>query len=214
MLTGGTAGPRSGRGCLKNQSGQLGTMNLESINSDPQSDYDLMRAVAAGDPEALGHLYTRHRQRVLTLAYRTLGHWSLAEDITHETFLRVRQAAAGYRPQADFTTWLYRIVVNLCLDEKRRCKRRALDPFQGPDGVSRLAAEPDDGDETRELCETVWKALAKLSRRQRQALILHKIKGLNHARIAEQTGWSQAAVESLIVRAYRKLRKELRNPDP
>ncbi len=89
------------------------------------SDSELMARLSGGDVSAIGELAHRHQHRVLELAFRTLGHWDLAEDVAQEAFLRVYRAAKTYQPQAEFTTWLYRIVVNLCLDEQRRRAKSA-----------------------------------------------------------------------------------------
>lgn len=65
-------------------------------------------------------MYLKHKDRTVALAYRILGQWNRAEDISQEAFLRVYLAAGKYKPEAEFTTWLYKIVVNLYIDEKRR----------------------------------------------------------------------------------------------
>ena len=172
------------------------------------NDRDCMRAIARGDTYELGRLYERHKDNVLSLAFRILGKWNLAEDICQETFLRVQHAAKTYKPEAEFTTWLYRIVVNLCLDEKRRQSRfsvniKAIDTF--PEPAAYRMAEKD----SQELHAVVKQALQKLNDRQRTAVILHKIEGLSHAEISLKTGWTPASVESLLVRAYKNLRKEI-----
>ena len=79
-----------------------------------------MTRLADGDKQALAELVQRHQQRVLELAYRLTGDWASAEDLAQDTFLRVWRSAARYRPQARFTTWLHRIVVNLCLDASKK----------------------------------------------------------------------------------------------
>ena len=174
---------------------------------ETQDDAKLMAALAAGDMEALGELVRRHQDKAFALAYRMLQRRSLAEDIAQEAFLRVCRAAARYRPDAAFTTWLYRIVTNLCLDHERRAARG---PAPLPDGT----AVPDraatrDPIEACERAERVRDALAALPARQRTAVVLHRYQELSHAQIAEATGWSQSAIESLLVRAYANLRKAL-----
>jgi len=171
------------------------------------ADEELMLRLGRRDMSALGELVRRHQGRVLEIAYRTLGQWDLAEDVAQETFLRVHRAAGKYKPKAKFTTWLYRIVVNLCLDEKRRRARNgmsledaAFDPQSGHDS---------DFAEKKEIVQLVKAAVDGLPERQRAALVLHRYEGLSHDQIAEITGWSRSAVESLLVRAYANLRKKL-----
>ncbi|HUV65832.1 MAG TPA: sigma-70 family RNA polymerase sigma factor [Sedimentisphaerales bacterium] len=175
-------------------------------HQDP-SDADLMARLAKGDVSPIGDLAHRHQGRVLELAFRTLGHWDLAEDVAQETFLRVYRAAKTYQPQARFTTWLYRIVVNLCLDEQRRRARTAL-PLEAvaPEGLPASQANPA---EKKEFAELVRAAVQELPNRQRLALVLHRYDGLSHTEISEITGWSESAVESLLVRAYANLREKL-----
>jgi len=169
------------------------------------SDAELMNAVGHGSMAALGEVVRRHQDRVLSVAYRMLGRWDLAEDVAQETFLRVHRAAKRYRPQAKFTTWLYRIVVNLCLDVKRQAKRA---PVELTDAAVAAAGQPDnDPLEQRERVRLVRRAVANLPERQRLAVILHRYEGLSHREIAAVTGWSESAVESLLVRAYANLRK-------
>lgn len=171
------------------------------------SDADLMARLARGDISAIGHLARKYQNRVLEIAFRTLGHWDLAEDVAQETFLRVYRAAKTYQPQAKFTTWLYRIVVNLCLDEQRRRAKAAL-PLDAvaPQG---LPASWESPAERKELAELVKAAVQELPERQRIAVVLHRYEGLSHAQVAAATGWTQSAVESLLVRAYASLREKL-----
>ncbi|MBE0537377.1 MAG: RNA polymerase sigma factor [Phycisphaerae bacterium] len=175
--------------------------------SDPQ----LMTKLAEGSRPALGELFLRHHKRVFTLAYRTLADWSTAEDVTQETFLRIWNGAADYRPAAEFTTWLCRIVVNLCFDEKRR-NQRALNNVKALAVTKNCAAADHAAPELDRAPGNgrIWRALMKLNERQRQAVVLHKFHGLSYMQIAERTGWTPSAVESLLVRAYRTLRKELK----
>jgi RNA polymerase sigma-70 factor (ECF subfamily) len=177
---------------------------MENMRSD---DTELMARLGAGDMSALGALVERHQDRVVSLSYRFLGDWHQAEDVAQEVFLRVRQAARKYRPQAKFTTWLYRIVYNLSVDQQRKGARDAgsLEVLE-PD---RREAASDESVERAELAGRVRDAVNGLSERQRRVVILHRYEGLSHAEISEVTGWSKSAVESLLVRAYENLRKKL-----
>jgi len=177
------------------------------MENEAPSDIELMARLSRGDPAALGILAERYQDRILSLSYRLLGDWHKAEDVSQETFLRLRQAAGKYEPKAKFTTWLYRIVHNLSLDQRRRT---ANDPAS-LEALQADAEEPaqDHPAETRELAEAVQKAVGELPDRQRRVVILHRYEGLCHEEICEVTGWSKSAVESLLVRAYENLRKNL-----
>ncbi len=175
--------------------------------ADSVDDAQLMARLAAGDRTALGTLIQRHQRRVLELAYRTTGDHALAEDIGQEAFLRVWRSVKRYRPTAQFTTWLYRIVVNLCLDA---FKRRKAVTGEVPDAADNWAAGQATAIEERERATAVQHAVAALPDRQRVAVVLHRFSGLTVRTTAEATGWSESAVESLLVRAYEALRQSLK----
>jgi RNA polymerase sigma-70 factor (ECF subfamily) len=177
------------------------------MTDDTSNDAELMARLAAGEMSALGELALKHQARVLELAFRTLGVWDIAEDIAQETFLRVYRAAKNFKPTARFTTWLYRIVINLCLDEQR--KRAKAGMSLEPEIYEQLPASNGDLAEKEEIAASVRAAVYELPERQRLAVVLHRYNGLNHAEISEVTGWTQSAVESLLVRAYANLRSKL-----
>jgi len=143
----------------------------------------------------------------LSLSYRVLGDWHKSEDVAQETFLRVFRAVKRYKPQAKFTTWLYRIVVNLCLDERRKQRKTAATLDDANPAV--LAESQSSEAERKEVVKLVKTAVSELPERQRVAVVLHRYDGLTHGEISEVTGWTQSAVESLLVRAYANLREKL-----
>jgi RNA polymerase sigma-70 factor, ECF subfamily len=171
------------------------------------NDADLMRRLAAGDKTALGELIKRHQRRVLEIAYRTTGNRATAEEIAQDTFLRVWESATRYRPTARFETWIHRIVVNLCLDaiKKRRPITRETAPSPDP-----RSPDPPAEVARRERQAAVRDAVSQLPDRFRVVLALHRFAGFQIADVAEATGWSKSAVESLLVRAYRLLREKLK----
>jgi RNA polymerase sigma-70 factor (ECF subfamily) len=185
-------------------------MATEAVNADVWAtkesgspDAILMRRLATGDIGALAQLVEAHQQRVRTLAFRICGRWELADDVTQEAFLRVHRSAGSYQPQAAFSTWLYRIVVNLCMDQLKRPRLARLDESDPPPTTdpNRLMQA--------ERSAAIQRAVAQLPERQRVAILLHRFEGLSHAEIASATGWSRASVESLLVRAYAELRQKL-----
>ena len=169
-------------------------------------DTRLMDLIAGGDRHALGELVKRHQHVVVELAYRTTGDRALAEDIGQEAFLRVWQSAGRYKPSARLSTWLHRIVVNLCLDAFKKKKPVAGAAF--PE-THTLTGDASDGSRRHERSAAVRSAVANLPERQRIALVLHRFSGQSIRSVAETTGWSESAVESLLVRAYGDLRKRL-----
>lgn len=185
-------------------------------DSDPHNphvpdDASLMTRLRDGDHAALGELVRRHQRRVLDIAVRTLRDHTLAEDIAQEAFLRVWRSAADYVPSARFTTWLYRIVVNLCLDARK--KRRVL-PAETPDQADPQQDTAEAAMHHADRAAVIRTALDGLPERQRVAVLLHKYSGLSMREIAGTTGWTESAVESLLVRAYATLRQKLEGLDP
>jgi RNA polymerase sigma-70 factor (ECF subfamily) len=175
--------------------------------SEGLTDYELMARAGQGNHDALGTLVQRHQAKVVGLAFRFLGRWDAAEDVAQDVFVRVWRAAATFRPEAQFTTWLYRLATNLCWDRRRRAARdlrlRATAPTPG-------SADPPLATlASRDRIRRVQEAVAELPDRQRLAVILHRYQGLSHKEIADATGWSESAVESCLVRAYENLRKSL-----
>jgi RNA polymerase sigma-70 factor (ECF subfamily) len=173
-----------------------------------RSDVELMLAFKAGDENAFTELVDRHRDAVVNLTYRYLGNQSDAEDLAQEVFLKVYRARARYEPAAKFTTWLYRVAANACLNEVRDRRRRptflasALD-----DAPASAANSPVEEAERSELGERVRAALAELPERQRLALLLNKFHGLGYEEMAESLSMSVPAVKSLLVRARENVRR-------
>ena len=170
-------------------------------------DEELLALVAGGDSQAYRLLVERHGRRVLGMARRMTGNLAEAEDVAQEAFLRVWQHAGAWREQgAQFSTWLYRVVMNLCLDRRRRKPMATLESAGDP------ADERPNAESTvasAERSRQVQAALAGLPDRQRAALVLSYYEGLSNAVAAEALEISVAALESLLVRARRALRAEL-----
>lgn len=183
-------------------------MATNKLTCQLPDDAELMQGIAQGNISDLEKLFLKHKNRTVTLAYRVLGQWSCAEDVSQEAFLRVYKAAGKYKPETEFTTWLYKIVVNLCIDEKRRISRSKsfANTYESlPVSLNKTSDKIAEA-ETEKI---VRNAIKKLNQRQQTVVILHKLEGLSHEEIYNKTGWSRSSIESLLVRAYRNLRKEL-----
>jgi RNA polymerase sigma-70 factor (ECF subfamily) len=181
---------------------------------------ELMARIAEGDEYAFEILVNRHQTSVLNFIYRFIGDRTQAKDLAQEVFLRVWQAAKTYKPEAKFTTWLYRITTNLCLNELKSSRRRKLFQFLklGEDQENTIeevlvdaSPSPEDLLLSREQSRRISDVLQSLPDNQRLALILKRYDNLSYQEIAKVIGCSVSAVESLLVRAKRTLREKLKD---
>jgi RNA polymerase sigma-70 factor (ECF subfamily) len=181
------------------------------------SDDELMRAAGGGDRAAFGTLVARHLQRMAGLAGRITGNRGDAEEIVQEAFLRAWLKAPTWLGReersggAAFATWLGRVVVNLCLDRKRKAvplpieaAAEVADPT--PDGFAATAGG--------EVAARVAAAMAALPDRQRAAIALCHYEGLSNIEAAAMLDITVGALESLLVRARRSLRVALADLAP
>lgn len=179
-------------------------------------DEKLMAETAQGDEYAFELLVKRHQSRMLNLIYRFIGNRTQARDLSQEVFIRVWQAAPRYKPQAKFTTWIYRLTANLCLNELKSSDRKKLSFLGSPAEVGRIWNEESDVSPSAEdllLAEErsrqISLALQNLPENQRMALILKRYDNLSYHEIAKIMDCSVSAVESLLVRAKRNLQEKL-----
>jgi RNA polymerase sigma-70 factor (ECF subfamily) len=182
------------------------------------SDETLCRRIAARDDAAFDLLVARHQGRAYRLAWSLLRDAEDARDASQEAFIRVWEAAERFRGDARFSTWFYRILVNVCLDHKRRGRwwtrlvARDADRDADESLVERQPApDPDPGDQVSEAqtMARLWDAVHRLSAQQRAAVILYGQEHLSTAEIAEVLRVAEATVRVHLHRAVAALRKEL-----
>ena len=155
------------------------------------TDEELVAKSKTGDLDSFNQLVKRWERPIFALAYRTLGREEDARDVTQETFLRAFRALAGFKGDAKFSSWLYRIALNLCRDWMRKERRTPL--VAVPEGVELqdLAAEGgpvasvEDLAARAELTRGVARAMELLPAEQRQAIILKEYHGLTFQEIAD-----------------------------
>lgn len=178
---------------------------------------DWMLAWQAGDESAFDRLVEAYSGRVFSLLTRFLGHSSAREDMVQEVFLRVIRARDRYEPTAKFTTWLYRIVFNLAVNETERSRHRNAWSLDEPsadgegsmDAADEQAPDPSAGLEQDDAVSAVRAAIAELPENQRMALVLAKYHDMPYAEIGSVLGSSEKAIKSLIHRARETLRTRL-----
>jgi RNA polymerase sigma-70 factor (ECF subfamily) len=179
---------------------------------------ELMLAYQAGEECAFDRLVERYSGQVYALLTRFLGPRSGREDLVQEVFLRVIRARSTYQPAARFSTYLYRITFNLCVNRTQRSAGREsvsldVEPAGGAGAHLHLederAAAPSDALERGDVVRVVREAIEALPPNQRIALILAKYEELSYADIASVLGSTEKAVKSLIHRARENLRATL-----
>ena len=173
------------------------------------ADADLVLQTQKGSPAAFEALVRQHQRMIHSLTFRMTGSLADAEDLAQETFLRAYGQIGTFRGTAKFSTWLYRIAVNTCLNwrqsEARRCQLQAncAEEFfaQHLNGESAPAENQSS--------QQVQSALLKLPAKQRAAIVLTIYDGLNHAEAAQVLGCSETTVSWRVFAARRKLKRWL-----
>ena len=184
------------------------------------TDEALCRRVADREPGAFDVLVERYQERAYRVAWSILRDREEAKDCSQEAFLRLHEAAGSFAGQSKFSTWFYRILVNCCLDHRRRGRgwrrllgwRDARDDPDHRDPVERAAApfvDPADGVETARRLSRLWSAVEELSPQQRAAVLLQCKEGLATKEIAVILSLSEATVRVHLHRALATLRKRV-----
>lgn len=187
-------------------------------NLDP--DAALMLRVKQGDTAAFTELVEKYKQPIMNLAYRTVHDLTEAEDLAQNVFVQVFKSAARYKSTAKFSTWLFTIARNLCLNEIRRRSRHpaesldATHPEQEDQPLQQYEDKrtfsPPESLLQGELARNIDRALADLPENQRTAILLCRQEELSYEEIAEVLGCSVSATKSLIHRGRETLKERLK----
>ena len=185
------------------------------------SDEALCSRVAEGDEQAFEQLVERHQRRAYRLAWSILGDADEARDLSQEAFIRLHQRAGRFDGRSKFSTWFHRIVVNVCLDERRKRQgwlHRLFGTQRGEgqddsatilDELPAPATDPGEAIDRQRAMSRVWKAAERLSAQQRAALVLQVEEDLSTAEIARVLECSEATVRVHLHRAIQTLRKSM-----
>jgi len=181
----------------------------------PWTDEELVARSKTGDMDSFNQLVKRWERPIFALAYRTLGREEDARDVTQETFLRAFRALSGFKGDAKFSSWLYRIALNLCRDWMRKERRAPLVAVPEGVDVEQLAAERgpietvEDLAARSELSREVARAMESLPTEQRQAIILKEYHGLTFQEIADLMKCPLSTVKTRVYQGLSTLRKQL-----
>jgi RNA polymerase sigma-70 factor, ECF subfamily len=190
-------------GVLPPELGMVVDVNLPDVIDD------VVGACQRGDDDAFRALFESHGDRVYSIAYRYSGNATAAMDIAQETFLKLLSCIQQFRGESSFESWLYRLVVNNCLDYHRRQRRflplatEVLDAFRAPreNALSDLLRE--------ERQERVQQVVAQLPEEQRIVVVLRYTEGLSYEEIADLLGCRRGTVASRLNRAHKSLERRL-----
>lgn len=181
-----------------------------------RTDEELVAAATAGDVESFNQLVSRWERPIYALAYRTLGREEDARDVAQEAFLRAYRGLRGFKGQAKFSSWLYRITLNLCRDWMRRERRAPMvqvpegtDPVDLADARMAPTESVEDLVARRELSQAVQRALAELPEEQRTAIMLKEYQGLTFQEIADLLDCPLSTVKTRLYQGLSVLRRRL-----
>lgn len=187
----------------------------------PDTDVGLMLAFQGGNISSFERLVEKYKERVINIIYQFIGDRSEAEDLAIEVFLRVYQAAKNYKAKAKFTTWLYKITTNLCIDQVRRQRRLKTISLSQPiltkqekqeeliDEIAHSAPSPQEIVEKKERDALVKKAIDSLPAKQRMVIVLQIYESLSYKEISQILDCSTKAVERRLYWARANLGQRL-----
>jgi len=168
-----------------------------------------------GDADSFNQLILRWERPIYALAYRVIGREEDARDVCQDTFLRAYRALPGFKGQAKFSSWLYRIALNLCRDWIRRQRRAPVVQLPEDADVVELASERgpvesiEDLAARRELSDVVARAMAHLPDEQRTAIILKEYHGMTFQEIADMQGCPLSTVKTRLYQGLSVVRRHL-----
>jgi RNA polymerase sigma-70 factor (ECF subfamily) len=180
------------------------------------TDEELVARAKAGDLDSFNQLVSRWERPIYALAYRTLGREEDARDVVQEAFLRAYRGLKGFKGEAKFSSWLYRITLNLCRDWSRRERRAPIvqvpegtDPVELADERVQTSESVEDLVARREMSDAVAKAMAELPEEQRTAIMLKEYHGLTFQEIAGMLDCPLSTVKTRLYQGLSVLRRRL-----
>ncbi len=194
--------------------------NSLSLGGD-LTDEDLIRGFLSGSADCFEELVRKHQNQVFNLAYRVLGNRADAADACQETFVLLLRKLHTFRGESSFSTWLYRVSLNVCRDRLRKQKKHpvpAPTPEEGPSPEDLLEAgdsfDPEALFDQVETKDRVQSAIAKLPPKFKEVIYLHDIRGFNYAEVADILSIAVGTVKSRLNRARIRLAQELGDREP
>jgi len=180
----------------------------------------LLGRAKAGDVNAFEQLLEGYQRRIFNIAFHMVNNYEDAGDLVQEVLIRIYKSIGGFKEQASFSTWVYRITTNVCLDDIRKKKRRkviSLDEeikFDDGELVRQIKSDdpsPEDQAEKNEFKKSVNRAINRLSEEHRLVIVLRDIQGFSYEEIAKVLKCPEGTVKSRINRARQALKNILKN---
>ena len=184
----------------------------------PHQDEMLIKRSQKGDIDAFEQLIAGYQQKIFNIAYRYIGNYHDAADISQEIILKIYRSLPRFRGDASFSTWVYRISINACHDYAAKCRdqrQKSLDSFvQTLDGdlsleIADLSSMPENNYISKEKCAYLQKLIIGLPEEYRVIIILREIEGLSYTEIEDCLKLPLGTVKSRINRAREALRKKI-----
>ncbi len=183
---------------------------MKNIYACEDPDTEIVKKVVEGDENAFEELVKKYEHSVFNTIYRYIGNSDESYDIAQEVFIKVWRHVKSFKGKSKFSTWLYRIVVNQCLNYRSKHKEKLISLEETTErGKIPESLKVEINFEHRRKAEIVRKAIDDLPGRQRIALILSRFESKTYADIAQIMGVSLSSVESLIFRAKENLKRKL-----
>jgi RNA polymerase sigma-70 factor (ECF subfamily) len=178
----------------------------------PGDSEELVSRCQAGDRAAFRDLFRRHRTDVARLVQRMMGPTADLDDVVQEVFFQVHRSIKDFRGQARFSTWLYRVTVNVVLMQRRAAKSRPI-LVEAPEGLTPSATDlaPDDDAARRARVQAFARLLERLSEKKRAVFVLHELEGLSAAEISEIVDAPVLTVRTRLFYARKELAEMLRD---
>ena len=175
-------------------------------------DAGLAAACLAGDLHAYERLYSLHGPRMKNVARNLLGTTTDAEDAVQETFLKIQRSIASYRGQSSFSTWTFRILINTCYDARRSRLRKKEHSIEQDETTESPRPDPRAPGAHPSLRMALERAVATLTKHQRDVFLLYEVEGFHHGEIATMLEITETASKNTLFQAKRNLRQMLEPP--
>ncbi len=174
-----------------------------------EEDIGLINQVKAGDNNAFGKLVEKYKQRIYFVAYRMTNNYADADDLSQEAFIKAYEQINNFKAKSSFSTWLYRIVVNLTINHLNKTRRKQIFTLDDNIHIEDNSASPEKIEQQRWLHEQITRAISSLPLKQKMVVELALLQGLPHRKIAGILGCPEKTVSWRLFQARKTLKGKL-----